>query len=172
MSTTSSVRSSRRNTATGHSDIPYFTRPQWANHRRMTMLARTNGAPKRPNPIDQQVGVRIRLRRNIIGMTQEKLAEQLGITFQQVQKYEKGTNRVGASRLQAISQALQVQPSYFFDEISTDNTGSGQVDEIMSFVQSAEGVALIRAFSAIGSANQRQKIIALVKAMASPSIDN
>ncbi|TIO04133.1 MAG: helix-turn-helix transcriptional regulator, partial [Mesorhizobium sp.] len=63
---------------------------------------------KKPNPIDIHVGSRIRLRRNMLGMSQEKLGENLGITFQQIQKYEKGTNRVGASRLQAIASILSV----------------------------------------------------------------
>ncbi len=68
---------------------------------------------KKPNPIDVHVGSRIRLRRNMLGLSQEKLGESLGITFQQIQKYEKGTNRVGASRLQAISAILNVPVSFF-----------------------------------------------------------
>src|SRR5690606_29449067 len=71
---------------------------------------------KKPNPIDVHVGSRIRLRRNMLGLSQEKLGENLGITFQQIQKYEKGTNRVGASRLQAISSILAVPVSYFFED--------------------------------------------------------
>ena len=71
---------------------------------------------KKPNPIDTHVGSRIRLRRNMLGMSQEKLGESLGITFQQIQKYEKGTNRVGASRLQAIANILDVPVSFFFDD--------------------------------------------------------
>ncbi len=132
------------------------------------MLARTNPAPKKPNPIDLQVGTRIRLRRNILGMSQETLAAHLGITFQQVQKYEKGTNRVGASRLQAISEALKVTPSYFFDkpEGAPEANGS-EPDEVMSFVASAEGIALNRAFARIQDANTRQKLVALIKAVAS-----
>jgi len=70
---------------------------------------------KKPNPIDIHVGSRIRLRRTMLGMSQEKLGESLGITFQQIQKYEKGTNRVGASRLQQISEILQVPVSFLFD---------------------------------------------------------
>ena len=69
---------------------------------------------KKPNPIDIHVGGRIRLRRNMLGMSQEKLGENLGITFQQIQKYEKGTNRVGASRLQAIASILEVPVACFF----------------------------------------------------------
>ncbi|MEN8492004.1 helix-turn-helix transcriptional regulator, partial [Brucella melitensis] len=76
---------------------------------------------KKPNPIDMHVGSRIRLRRNMLGLSQEKLGENLGITFQQIQKYEKGTNRVGASRLQAISSILNVPGSCLLD----DAPGSG-----------------------------------------------
>lgn len=135
------------------------------------MLARTNPAPKKPNPIDMQVGARIRLRRNLLGMSQETLAAYLGITFQQVQKYEKGTNRVGASRLQAIGEALKVAPSYFFDQAeSAAEANGGEPDEVMSFIASAEGIALNRAFARIQDANTRQKIVALIKAVASSAV--
>ena len=70
---------------------------------------------KAPNPIDRHVGSRVRMRRMMLGMSQEKLGDALGLTFQQVQKYEKGTNRIGASRLQQISNSLQVPVSFFFD---------------------------------------------------------
>ena len=71
---------------------------------------------KKPNPIDVHVGSRVRLRRNMLGMSQEKLGEALGITFQQIQKYEKGANRVGASRLQAIATVMNVPVSFFFED--------------------------------------------------------
>ena len=80
------------------------------------MLEKEN--KKKPNPIDIHVGSRIRLRRNMLGMSQEKLGESLGITFQQIQKYEKGTNRVGASRLQAIASILDVPVAFFFDDVA------------------------------------------------------
>ncbi|RVA96013.1 XRE family transcriptional regulator, partial [Mesorhizobium sp. M7A.F.Ca.US.006.04.2.1] len=76
----------------------------------------TEDNKKKPNPIDIHVGSRIRLRRNMLGMSQEKLGENLGITFQQIQKYEKGTNRVGASRLQAIASILGVPVAFFFED--------------------------------------------------------
>src|ERR1041384_6978474 len=75
---------------------------------------------KKPNPTDIHVGSRIRMRRNMLGMSQEKLGESLGITFQQIQKYEKGTNRVGASRLQNISSILNVPVSFFFEDAPGD----------------------------------------------------
>ncbi|MGH6853068.1 MAG: helix-turn-helix domain-containing protein, partial [Methylocella sp.] len=70
---------------------------------------------KIPNPIDRHVGGRVRMRRVMLGMSQEKLGDALGLTFQQVQKYEKGTNRIGASRLQQISRTLDVPPAFFFE---------------------------------------------------------
>jgi transcriptional regulator with XRE-family HTH domain len=79
---------------------------------------------KKPNPIDVHVGSRIRLRRNMLGLSQEKLGESLGITFQQIQKYEKGTNRVGASRLQAISSILTVPVAFFFEDAPGSNPTS------------------------------------------------
>src|ERR1041384_7946973 len=79
---------------------------------------------KKPNPTDVHVGSRIRLRRNMLGMSQEKLGETLGITFQQIQKYEKGTNRVGASRLQAISEVLAVPVAFFFEDAPAHNVAA------------------------------------------------
>lgn len=127
---------------------------------------------KKPNPIDIHVGSRVRLRRNMLGMSQEKLGEALGITFQQIQKYEKGTNRVGASRLQAISTILNVPVSFFFEDapgvaaltggLSEANTTSFVVD----FLNSAEGLQLNRAFAKINDPKVRRKIIDLVKALA------
>src|SRR5687768_17771961 len=80
------------------------------------VIDRPHSTGKRPNPTDVYVGSRVRLRRKMLGLSQEKLGDKLGITFQQIQKYEKGTNRVGASRLEAMSAALDVPVSYFFPE--------------------------------------------------------
>jgi len=127
---------------------------------------------KKPNPIDTHVGSRIRLRRNMLGLSQEKLGESLGITFQQIQKYEKGTNRVGASRLQAISSILGVPVSFFFEdapgEVATGGFAESQAtDFVVDFLGSAEGLQLNRAFVKIRDAKVRRKIIDLVKALAS-----
>src|SRR5690606_20390957 len=84
---------------------------------------------KKPNPIDVHVGSRIRLRRNMLGLSQEKLGENLGITFQQIQKYEKGTNRVGASRLQAISAILNVPVSFFFEDAPGSSNQAGFAED-------------------------------------------
>lgn len=127
---------------------------------------------KKPNPIDIHVGSRVRLRRNMLGMSQEKLGESLGITFQQIQKYEKGTNRVGASRLQAISTVLNVPVSFFFEDAPGVAALTGGMSEasstsfVVDFLNSAEGLQLNRAFAKISDAKVRRKIIDLVKALA------
>lgn len=128
---------------------------------------------KKPNPIDVHVGSRIRLRRNMLGFSQEKLGENLGITFQQIQKYEKGTNRVGASRLQAISTILSVPVSFFFEDApgSGETNKSGFAEEndatyVVDFLNSNEGVQLTRAFTRISDPKVRRKIIDLVKSLA------
>ncbi|UNE54573.1 helix-turn-helix domain-containing protein [Bartonella machadoae] len=123
---------------------------------------------KKPDPIDVYVGTRIRLRRNILGLTQEKLGEKLGITFQQIQKYEKGINRIGASRLQAIAEIMDVPVSYFFDKgIHTQQVeGFAESDsDFMDFCSSNEGIQLMRAFTNISDAKVRRKIIDLAKAL-------
>ncbi|ENT04472.1 helix-turn-helix domain-containing protein [Brucella sp. 63/311] len=128
---------------------------------------------KKPNPIDMHVGSRIRLRRNMLGLSQEKLGENLGITFQQIQKYEKGTNRVGASRLQAISSILNVPVSFFFEDApgSGSSGGDGFAEDneatyVVDFLNSNEGVQLTRAFTNISDPKVRRKIIDLVKSLA------
>jgi transcriptional regulator with XRE-family HTH domain len=132
---------------------------------------------KKPNPIDIHVGSRVRLRRNMLGMSQEKLGEALGITFQQIQKYEKGTNRVGASRLQAISTILNVPVSFFFEDAPGVPALTGGMAEasstsfVVDFLNSAEGLQLNRAFAKITDAKVRRKIIDLVKALAGAAED-
>lgn len=126
---------------------------------------------KKPNPIDIHVGGRIRLRRNMLGMSQEKLGEQLGITFQQVQKYEKGTNRVGASRLQAIATILEVPVSDFFVGAPGGTPDEGfaedsQTTYVVDFLSSSEGLALNRAFSRIKDPKVRRRIVELVRSLA------
>lgn len=132
---------------------------------------------KKPNPTDVHVGSRIRLRRNMLGMSQEKLGENLGITFQQIQKYEKGTNRVGASRLQAISEVLGVPVSFLFEDVpNQDMAARGLAEDAsatlaLDFATSTEGLQLNRAFVKIGDAKVRRKIIDLVKALAAGEAD-
>ncbi|PSH57368.1 MULTISPECIES: helix-turn-helix domain-containing protein [Phyllobacterium] len=126
---------------------------------------------KRPNPVDVHVGARIRLRRNMIGMSQEKLGESLGITFQQIQKYEKGMNRVGASRLQAIGNILNVPVTFFFDDMPGQSDKPKGFDEesettyVVGFLNSSEGIQLARAFAKITDAKVRRKILDLVRTL-------
>ena len=134
---------------------------------------------KQPNPIDIHVGSRIRLRRTMLGMSQEKLGEALGITFQQVQKYEKGTNRVGASRLQNISSILGVPVAFFFEdapgETGPDGTAGMQESSstfVVNFLSSNEGLQLNRAFVKIADPKVRRRIIDLVKVLAEDTGDN
>lgn len=128
---------------------------------------------KKPNPIDIHVGSRIRLRRTMLGMSQEKLGESLGITFQQIQKYEKGTNRVGASRLQNISSILNVPVSFFFEDAPGDHLATpGGLEEasssnyVVDFLSSSEGLQLNRAFVKIADPKVRRRIVDLVKTLA------
>jgi len=133
----------------------------------MTMIA----IKKAPNPVDKHVGSRVRMRRILIGMSQEKLGESLGLTFQQVQKYEKGTNRIGASRLQQISQILGVPVEFFFDGAPTPGNGisgpagfsdSAETRYVADFLSTSEGVQLTRAFVKIRDPKLRRKIVELV----------
>ena len=127
---------------------------------------------KAPNPIDVHVGSRVRLRRMMLGMSQEKLGEHLGITFQQIQKYEKGTNRIGASRLHHISTVLKVPVSFFFEDApgsQLESQGFGEAQPttyVVDFLSSAEGLSLNKAFVSIEDPKVRKRIVDLVRALA------
>ena len=128
-------------------------------------------SPKQPLATDVHVGSRVRERRKMMGMSQEKLGEKLGITFQQIQKYEKGTNRIGASRLQRISEILDVPVSYFFPDQASDASPGmaeegGGADYVVDFLSTAEGLELNRAFARIKDVKVRRKVIELVRAVA------
>jgi transcriptional regulator with XRE-family HTH domain len=127
---------------------------------------------KAPNPVDKYVGSRVRMRRIMLGMSQEKLGEALGLTFQQVQKYEKGTNRVGASRIQQISEILQVPVSFLFEggpsgTITGEGFSEGTSPAYVSdFLATSEGLALTRAFTRITDAKLRRSIVDMVEQIA------
>jgi transcriptional regulator with XRE-family HTH domain len=132
-------------------------------------------AKKVPNPIDRHVGSRVRMRRMMLGMSQEKLGDALGLTFQQVQKYEKGANRIGASRLQQISQILQVPVSFFFEGVPSprsDQRPEGGLHEapspayVSDFLATSDGLALTKAFVRITDAKLRRRIVDLVEQIA------
>lgn len=132
----------------------------------------TQRTGKRPNPTDVYVGSRVRLRRKMLGLSQEKLGDKLGITFQQIQKYEKGTNRVGASRLEAMSTALDVPVSYFFPERESGKSPGLQEEGatfMTDFLSTSEGLELSRAFVKLRNAKVRRKVVELVRAMADDS---
>jgi transcriptional regulator with XRE-family HTH domain len=127
---------------------------------------------KAPNSVDRHVGSRVRMRRKMLAMSQEKLGRALGLTFQQVQKYEKGANRIGGSRLQQISQILQVPVAFFFEdspgasEISKADESVLSLAHVDDFVSSSDGLRLIAAFTRIESVALRRRISSLVQEMA------
>ena len=126
-------------------------------------------AKKSPNPVDSHVGARIRMRRLMLELSQTQLGDALGVSFQQVQKYEKGSNRVGASRLQHIASILQVPVSFFFEEIPINRTEPTQISDtpspesVTAFVSTTDGLKLIRAFMSIKKTALRRCIIRLVE---------
>src|SRR5436305_5326698 len=129
-------------------------------------------AKKVPNPIDSYVGSRVRMRRMMLGMSQEKLGDSLGLTFQQIQKYEKGTNRIGASRLQQISLILQVPVSFFFEGAPPPPGSPIGLEEASSpayvtdFLSTTDGLALVKAFMRIPNSKLRRRVVELVQEMA------
>lgn len=133
--------------------------------------------PRSPNPVDVHVGARIRLRRKVLKMSQEKLGERLGVTFQQVQKYERGANRVGASRLWKISEVLDVPVSYFYEGLSTEYGGQSdnpallaaepdQSPLVYEFINSSDGVSLAKAVLQIKNKAVRRQILELARSLA------
>lgn len=125
-----------------------------------------------PNPIDKHVGSRVRLRRLMLRMSQTTLADAIGLTFQQVQKYEKGANRISASRLQQTAHILQVPVTFFFEGGPAANgkpTGQQSAPSpayVSTFVASTDGLALIKAFTALRDAKLRRSVVDLVKEIA------
>lgn len=148
-------------------------------HRKNGKQTRGRTADGQANPIDRHVGQRIRLRRTLLGLSQEQLAERIGLTFQQVQKYERGCNRVSASRMFDLSCALEVPVSFFFDGMDGATAaasparlraedGPAQVPappETSPLVR-RESLELLRAYYGIGDHNARRRIYDLIKAMA------
>ena len=153
----------------------------------MTTMDRKSGAggaapveernARQANMIDEHVGTRVRLRRMLLGMSQEKLGESLGLTFQQVQKYEKGVNRIGASRLFDLAQVLGVPVQFFYDELSSAAADSGYATGfserpaetyVVNFLGSREGLELNKAFVRITDPKVRRSVIDLVRSLAGP----
>jgi transcriptional regulator with XRE-family HTH domain len=123
--------------------------------------------PRSPNAIDKQIGVRVRMRRLTLDVSQQKLAADLGISFQQLQKYEKGVNRVGAGRLQQLAEILQVPITFFYEDFpARRRSKSALPPSISDFLGSGDGLALAEAFVSIRDARQRRCLVILAEAMA------
>ncbi|VBB69315.1 Transcriptional regulator [invertebrate metagenome] len=147
------------------------------NSPRVSTRGRT--ATGSPNPIDVHVGSRVRLRRTLLGMSQEKLGDAIGLTFQQVQKYERGANRIGASRLWDLSRVLDVPVSFFFDDMIEGTAAqsprmlAGTIEEPSSFeadpMSKRETLELVRAYYRITDPQVRKRVFELAKALASAS---
>ena len=133
---------------------------------------------RRANMVDEHVGTRVRLRRMLLGMSQEKLGECLGLTFQQVQKYEKGVNRIGASRLFDLAQVLGVPIQFFYDGLTAAAAESTQAvtgfserpteTYVVDFLSSRDGLELNKAFVKITDPKVRRSVIDLVRSLAGP----
>ncbi len=124
---------------------------------------------RKPSSVDVHVGGRVRVRRRLINMTQETLADLIAVTFQQVQKYERGSNRISASKLFAIAEALEVPISYFFDgleETTGEGSDNGSEQTIQGFLRTSEGLELARLFPKIARGPLRRRILELVRAAA------
>ena len=136
---------------------------------------------RRPNPIDVHVGSRVRFRRMLLGMSQERLGEKLGLTFQQIQKYEKGINRIGASRLFDLAQVLGVPVQFFYEEAPAaeakqfvpDGFAERPADNsIVEFLRSRDGLELNKAFVRISDAKARRAIVDLVRSLANDDVND
>jgi transcriptional regulator with XRE-family HTH domain len=140
-----------------------------------SQFPRRPGRPKMetPNPVDVRVGARLRLRRTMLGLSQEKLGEAIGLTFQQVQKYERGANRIGASRLYELSRVLDVPVSFFFDDTdpvrapAMGSFGEPSAEAVESDpLRKPETFELVPAYFAIKDATVRRRLLDLAKALA------
>lgn len=136
----------------------------------MVSMAKLDSDGQEPDPIDRHVGVRLRMRRKELGVSQERLAEAIGLTFQQVQKYERAANRISASKLWEIAQVLNTTVSYFYEglgEAATEarpHLGPNTED----FLLTAEGVELASSFPRIRHAGLRRRLLDLVRALGDP----
>jgi transcriptional regulator with XRE-family HTH domain len=136
-------------------------------------MSEPSDTERHPNPVDLHVGARIRMRRKILGVSQERLAEDLGLTFQQIQKYERGANRVSASKLYEIAKSLQSSVGYFFEGLA-DTTGDGVAEGgepfVHDFLMTSEGLELAGLFPRITRPKVRRRILELVRSMAEEEI--
>ncbi len=138
-------------------------------------MAETTDQERNPNPVDLHVGARIRMRRKLLGVSQERLAEQLQLTFQQVQKYERGANRVSASKLYEIARALEAPVAYFFDGLADTGQATSSADAgnefVHDLVMTPEGMELAAMFPKIRRGRVRRRVLDLIKALADQDED-
>ena len=131
---------------------------------------------RQANTVDRRIGQRVKQRRLELGLSQERLAELLGVTFQQIQKYEKGANRIAASRLFDLSGALGVAVSYFYEGLTSGAARAGVAEEGEGFVYdmlaTPEGQQLLQLFGTIRSPKVRRKVVELVRTMAEDDSDD
>jgi len=136
-------------------------------------MSELSDTERHPNPVDLHVGARIRMRRKILGVSQERLAEDLGLTFQQIQKYERGANRVSASKLYEIAKSLQSSVGYFFEGLA-DTVGDGVAEGgepfVHDFLMTSEGLELAGLFPRITRPKVRRRILELVRSMAEEEV--
>lgn len=138
-----------------------------------------SSVPRTPNPVDVHVGSRVRLRRTLLGMSQEKLGAALNLTFQQVQKYERGSNRIGSSRLYQLSRILEVPVAFFFDDMPADIGGMplppglplAPNDADPNALSKRETLELVRAYYRIGDPQLRKRICDLVRSFSDPAVE-
>ena len=126
---------------------------------------------RKPSPVDAHVGARIRLRRKLLGLSQQQLAERLGLTFQQVQKYERGVNRVSASKLYETAQVLQAPVTHFFEGLEGEARAETKTDgeaAVTAFLMTSEGLELATLFPRIPKGRMRHQVLELVRTLAEP----
>jgi transcriptional regulator with XRE-family HTH domain len=135
-------------------------------------MSELSDTERHPNPVDLHVGARIRMRRKILGVSQERLAENLGLTFQQIQKYERGANRVSASKLYEIARSLQSSVGYFFEGLADTVDGVSETGEpfVHDFLMTPEGLELATLFPKITKPKVRRRILELVRSMADDEV--
>lgn len=136
-------------------------------------MSEPSDTERHPNPVDLHVGARIRMRRKILGVSQERLAEDLGLTFQQIQKYERGANRVSASKLYEIAKSLQSSVGYFFEglaDTTREGVAEGSEPFVHDFLMTSEGLELAGLFPRITRPKVRRRILELVRSMAEEEI--
>lgn len=125
--------------------------------------------PGKPHPVDIHVGSRVRQRRTLLGLSQEKLGDAVGLTFQQIQKYERGANRIGSSRLFDLSRVLGVPISYFFEEIGDQTSSNAESAETNDPMNRRETLELVRAYYRIPTQNVRKRLFDLAKSLSETS---